>query len=254
MTSQTEPTMRRASPSLPWLRPVTITVVTGLHLAAAYWLVIPRSRYPYAQDSIELAIAQGEPEPAPDPAPPPPPEPEPVKPEPPPPPPPPPEPEPPPPEPPPPPPPPVKTEVADAPALPPPPKPKPVEKPKLPPKPQPPQEQPPPPPVEPPPVQNDVKSGVEQQANAERMQAQLTYIDKVKREVATKFYKVSLNTGWSKVHFTINAQGEVTGASVVESSGNDDLDALALRLLPRIRPGTPPDGQFETTLRINFKP
>ena len=252
MTQQAEPAMRRASPALPWLRPVAITLVTGLHIAAASWLVIPRSRYPYAQDSIELSIAQGEPEPAPEPAPPPPPEPEPPKPVTPPP--PPPEPEP-PQEPPPPPPAPVKREVADAPSLPPPPKPKPVEKPKQPPKPQPPQE-PPPQAAEPPPPQpqNDIKSGEQQQAEAARMQAQLTYMDKVKREIATKFYKVSLSTGWAVVHFTLDAEGGVAQSEVVESSGNDVLNALALRMLPRIRPGNPPEGRFEATLRINFKP
>ena len=248
-------TMHGGRKSLAWLRPVAIVLVTGMHFAAAYWLVIPRSRYPYAQDSIELSIAQGEPAPpAPPPPPPPPPEPAPPAPLPPPPPAPPP-PEPPPPEPPPPEslaPPPATKEVADAPALPPPPKPrpKPIDRPKPLPKPE--QPQPTPQPATPPP-QEQAKPGEQQQADAAVMQAKLTYADKVVREVNARRLPAH-GHGWSRVALKINASGDVTSAEIADSSGDESLDAIALRMVRSAHPGVPPEGHFEATIRINFVP
>ncbi len=260
MSTPSDQATRGDRKSLPWQRPVAIILVTGLHLAAAYGLVIPRSRYPYAQDSIELTIAQGEPEPPAPPPPPPPPEPVPPAPVPPPPPPPPvpqPEPPPPPPEPtPPPPPPPVVKEVEDAPALPPPPKPpKPRPKPVVAPKPLPtPAPVPPdPPPQVAPPPQDQATPGEQQAANAAVMQAHLTYADKVVREVNARRLPAN-GHGWSRVALKINAAGEVTSAEIAGSSGDDYLDSIALRMVRSAHPGKPPEGHFEATIRINFVP
>ena len=223
-----------------WLRPGALVVVIGLHICAVTWLALRPMTMPLVPEGLEITIAQGvqKPEPAPPPPEPPPPEPEPPPPEPPPPepvvePPPPPEPEPPLPEPPPPEPP--KRVVASAPALPPP-KPKP-------PKPRPPE----PPPSEAPPP----KPVGATDARDLLTQAKATYAGKIAQ--AARAYSIEVfATGSVRVAFTIDANGDVTDVSVIESSGRSELDRAALRTMRNIRPGPPPDGPFSGTIRIRF--
>lgn len=217
-----------------WLRPGALTFALCLHLLAAVSFSIPAPTMSVADDSMDLTIAQGQPEPEP-----PPPEPEPPKPEEPPPPPPPPD------EPPPPPPPPEeppkpqpeppKREVKEAKAIPV--KPKPKEKPV---------DQPPPekPPEEPKPGQ--------QEAQDTLTQLKATYIGKVLAEIRN--HRIStFGVGSVRVAFAIDAQGNVTLAKVVHSSGKDELDETAIRMVRVIRPGPPPDDKpFEGTTTINF--
>ena len=256
MTDHHKPESGRSRRDLPWLRPVALVVVAGLHACAILFLAIPSPALPNAVDSIELTIAQGTAELPPEPPapPPPPPEPEPPPPPPPPlptpapePPPPPPEPDPVIPEPP-------KKVVEEAPALPPPPLPKPKPKPMVqPPKPPPPQPMPTPPPPPPPPQQEQSKPG-EQQATAEQTQAKLTYGQKFLREVEKHRSRDALGRGTVRVTFAIDAEGEVTLATIATSSGDDTLDDIALRMVRAARPGSPPDGHFEGTIGVNFKP
>ena len=248
MTAASKPTTRRAGVGLPWLRPVALVAVTGLHLGAVSYLTIPTRKLNSGENSIELTIAQGQPEPPPEPpAPPdpPPPPPEPTPPPPPPPPPPEPEPEP-PPEPP-------KKVVEEAPALPPPPPPKP--KPATPPKPQPPKPQPPQPdpppqpaarPAEPPP-------GEVEALQAARAQAVLTYGQKFALEVGKHNRRSASSRKASvKVAYVIDAQGAVNHAEILISSGDDDKDRIALDAVRASNAGPPPFSPADGTVYVDF--
>jgi protein TonB len=221
---------------LKWLRPVAIAVVVGVHAGAAVYLALPSPPKIAAADSLDLTIAQGQPEPpAPEPPPPEPPPPEPPPPEPPK-----PEPPPPPPVPPPPaPPPPVappapKREVASAPAF---------AQPKV--QPKPPE---PPPPNAPPP---DPNAPGEQEARDKKTAALQSYGQKVNAEI-NRHKRSQRRTGNVRIHFIINAAGEVTQANIVSASGKEELDEVALDMVRDARPGPPPDGIFDATITINF--
>jgi protein TonB len=249
MTASIKGSMRQGGTRLVWLRPVALATVVGLHVCAILFPTIPRPNLPSAVDSIELTIAQGAPEVEQPPEvtpPPPPPEPEPpvVKPEPPPPPPPPlPEPtspEPPPPvvaEPP-------KREAPDAPAIAPQPKPKPRP---LPPRPKPPEPEQPPP-AAPPPETN--APGVAE-AEEQLARSRATYASKVLQEIRN--HRISaIGVGSVVVAFSVDAAGDITSVAIVRSSGKDDLDSAALRMVRAARPGPPPDGHFSGSTTINF--
>ncbi len=274
-----------------WLRMGALVLVVALHVWALLSLTISAPDLPSAVDSIELTIAPGmaEPEPPaprPEPEPPPPeppkPEPLPTPVEPPPPPtppppipvvePPPPPPEPPPPEPPPPePPPPVvlpppvemappKVEVPDAPVIAPPPKPKPPPpppKPKVQPKPKPPEpvQAPPPPPqpAVPPPQPPQANPAGTAEAQALLTQARQTYGTKIVQEIRNHLVSVT-GSGTVRVSFVIDVAGVPQNVAIVRSSGNDELDEAALRMVRAARPGPPPEGHFEGATNVNFKP
>jgi TonB family protein len=254
MTAAPKPPARRRRADLPWLRPVALVAVTGLHVGAATWLAIPTRKLNTGEDAVEITIAQGQPEPpppppAPPPEPPPPPPPPPTPPPPPPPeppPPPPPEPEP-PPEPP-------KKVVEEAPALPPPPPPPPPRpKPATPPKPLPPKPQPPQPPPPPPPAAPTEPPQGEADAQAALAQAQLTYRDKFIQEVQ-KHRRDAGSPGKAtvRVRFSTDAQGKVVQAEVVTSSGDEEKDSIALEMIAAADAGPPPDGHFGGIFTVNF--
>ncbi len=264
------------------IRAGAIVAVAGLHVVALSVFSIPRPTLPAPDESIELTIAQGAPvvEPAPEPpaptepttpAPAPPPPPPPVQapppvPEPPPPPPPDPLPEPPPQEvpppptrvPPEPPPPepvvitaPPKIVAADAMVIAPAPKPRPVVAAKPRPKPadQKPQPAVVPQPATPPPPEPQAP-GVAQ-ADDEVMRARATYPSKVLQEIG-RHRLTATAVGKVIVSFTVDPTGEMVGVSIVRSSGKDELDLAALRMVRAARPGPPPDGHFDGRTTINF--
>jgi len=258
----------RPGPRLVWLRPAALVMAVGLHIGAGMFLTVPRPDLSAPDDAIELTIAQGTPEVEQPPEPPAPPEPPEVKPEPPPPPPPPPEPPPPPPPelPPPPPPPepvpppvelppppvvaPPKVEAPDAAVIAPPPKPKPQPKPVQ--KAPPPKPQDPPPAPPPPPASEPIKTGItEQPTEAQVAQARATYASKLLQEIRSHRLP-AIGAGTTQVAFIVNAQGEMTQVHIVRSSGNTDLDAIALRMVQAAHPGPPPDGTFPGSTSINF--
>lgn len=231
-----------------WLRPAALMVAIILHAGAVSFMTIPRPALVAGEDSIEVTLAQGTPDAEPEPPalpPPPPPEepPPPPPPEEPPPPPPPPldPPPPPPPEPPDEPPPPEieppKREVAEAPAMVVKPKPKP-----LPPKPRPPDPQAPPP---------EPKAPGADQAEADRARAQATYASKLLAEIRRHKPSVTM-TGSVVVSFAVGSGGEMTGVTVVRSSGKDALDRAAVSMVRAAHPEPPPDGHFSGTTTINF--
>ncbi len=230
-----------------WLRPVALTIAVAVQVGAIAAMTIPKPNLPQAEDSIELVIAQGAPDPEPAPEAP--------KPEPPP---PPPEPPPPPPDQPPPPPPdapppdmpppepdpedvpplePPKVEVKAAPAIPIKPKPKPI-----PPKPRPPDPEAPPP---------EAKAPGQQEANADRTRAQQTYASKLLAEIR-RHKPVVTATGSVVVSFSVLASGEMGPVAIVHSSGKDELDAAALRMVRAAHAEPPPEGHFGGTTTINF--
>lgn len=239
---------------LVWLRPAAMVGAVGLHVAAALALSFPSPALPAAADSIEITIAQG----TPDPPPPEPPPPEPPPPEvlpaevPPTPPPPPPFPPPPfPPDPPPPdlPPPPAPPKIVapDAPVIVAPPRPKPLPRPPSPKPPAPQPQDPPPQAAEPPPPRTEGTP----EAVAALSQARATYAGKVLQEIRN--HRMStVEIGSVVVGFAIDANGEVVSAAVEHSSGKDELDATALRMVRAAHPGPPPDGHFAGSTTINF--
>jgi protein TonB len=245
MTASIQGSMHQSGLRLVWLRPAALATAVGLHVCAVVFPTIPRPNLPSAEDSIEITIAQGAPEveQPPEIPPPPPPEPEPeppvVKPEPPPPPPPPelPPPEPPPPvvtEPP-------KIEAPDAPVIAPQSKPKPP--PKLP-RPKPPEL-----PAAPPPPEASAPGVAEAEEQLARSRA--TYAAKVLQEIRN--HRISaIGVGSVVVAFSVDAAGDMTSVAIARSSGKDDLDSAALRMVRAARPGPPPDGHFSGRTTINF--
>jgi periplasmic protein TonB len=248
--------MTAASPDRPgryafrprWLRPAAIGCAVALQVGAIAAMTIPKPNLIPAEDSIELVIAQGAPEPEPAPEPPkpepPPPPPDPPPPDQPPPPPPdtpPPDQPPPPPEPmedePLPPPEPPVREVKEAPAIPLKPKPKP------PPKPRPPDPEAPKPPEKAP--------GADEAAAAQRALAQQTYASKLLAEIRRHKPTVTA-TGSVGVSFSIGPDGSMGAVAIVRSSGKEELDAAALRMVRAAHPEPPPDGHFSGTTTINF--
>ena len=59
--------------------------------------------------------------------------------------------------------------------------------------------------------------------------------------------------GSVRVAFSVGASGNVSGASVIGSSGDGALDATAVRIVRSCHPGPPPGGFYSASATINFR-
>ena len=245
---------RRASLRPLWLRPTTVVVVVGLHLAGvavARGVVVPvvpstapileieQAPEPVAAPPVETAAAEPLP-PPPEPEPPPPP----------------PEPEPPPPEPPP----PSPPEVVE-----PPPEPEPVVE-KIEPKPErrPVEKKRPKKPVErkvverPPVTAPTVEAATAAAASANaRRAAAASYAARVAAEFARhKRYPDAARTsrieGTALLAFVIGPSGSLVSHSIVRSSGDARLDAAVHAMAAASRFPPPPEGRFASSIPVRF--
>ncbi len=124
------------------------------------------------------------------------------------------------------------------------------------PAPEPPQPEPEPPPAKPKPPEaapppTEVKAPGIDEAEAQLARARQTYASRLLQEIRRHRPSVTA-IGSVVVSFSVGGNGEMGAVAIVRSSGKDELDSAALRMVRAARPEPPPDGHFAGSTTINF--